>query len=32
MSMAVWLLCIILVYFLLLLVVAYRTSRHSDNE
>lgn len=32
MSMAAWLLCIILAYFLLLLLVAYRTSRHSDND
>lgn len=32
MSMAAWLLCIIVAYFLLLLIVAYRTSRHSDND
>lgn len=30
--MAAWLLGIVLAYFLLLLVVAYRTSRHSDND
>jgi Na+/proline symporter len=30
--MVSWLLCIVLAYFLLLLLVAYRTSRHSDNE
>lgn len=32
MTIAAWLLCIVLAYFLLLLLVAYRTSRHSDNE
>jgi Na+/proline symporter len=30
--MASWLLGIVLAYFLLLLLVAYRTSRHSDND
>jgi Na+/proline symporter len=30
--MAAWLLYIVLAYFLLLLLVAYRTSRHSDND
>jgi Na+/proline symporter len=30
--MVFWLLCIVLAYFVLLLAVAYRTSRHSDNE
>jgi Na+/proline symporter len=30
--MVSWLLCIVLAYFVLLLLVAYRTSRHSNNE